>query len=55
MLVAAALIPDTALLVPGAGGVGDPGAALREAALAAMHAALIGGSWREPCLHWLLP
>lgn len=36
MLVAAALIPDTALLVPGAGGVGDPGAALREAALAAV-------------------
>lgn len=36
MLVAAALVPDTALLVPGAGGVADPGASLREAALAAL-------------------
>ncbi len=35
MLLAAALIPDTALLVPGAGGAADAGAALREAALAA--------------------
>lgn len=36
MLVAAALIPDTALLVPGAGGVADRGATLRAAALAAL-------------------
>ncbi len=36
MLVAAALVPDTALLVPGAGGRADPGASLREAALAAV-------------------
>ena len=36
MLVAAALVPDTALLVPGAGGVADPGSALREAALQAI-------------------
>ncbi len=36
MLVAAALVPDTALLVPGAGGAADPGATLREAALAAV-------------------
>ncbi|MBN9373864.1 MAG: hypothetical protein J0I40_00425 [Cellulomonas sp.] len=36
MLVAAALIPDTALLVPGAGGVADRGATLRAAALTAL-------------------
>lgn len=36
MLVAAALVPDTALLVPGAGGTADAGASLREAALAAV-------------------
>ena len=36
MLVAAALVPDTALLVPGAGGVADPGVSLREAALVAV-------------------
>ena len=36
MLVAAALIPDTALLVPGAGGAADRGATLRAAALAAI-------------------
>ncbi len=36
MLVAAALIPDTALLVPGVGGTADPGASLRAAALTAV-------------------
>jgi hypothetical protein len=36
MLVAAALVPDTALLVPGAGGVADLGATLRAAALTAI-------------------
>jgi hypothetical protein len=36
MLVAAALVPDTVLLVPGAGGSADPGAGLREAALRAV-------------------
>ncbi len=36
MLVAAALVPDTALLVPGAGGVADAGAVLRADALAAV-------------------
>lgn len=36
MLVAAALVPDTALLLPGAGGLADPGGPLREAALAAV-------------------
>lgn len=36
MLVAAALIPDTALLVPGVGGAADPGAALRAVALTAL-------------------
>jgi hypothetical protein len=35
MLVAAVLIPDTALLVPGAGGAADAGGALRQAALEA--------------------
>lgn len=36
MLVAAALVPDTALLVPGASGRSDPAAELREAATAAV-------------------
>jgi hypothetical protein len=36
MLVAAALVPDTALLVPGAAGAADVLAGLREAALAAV-------------------
>ncbi|MBD8060607.1 hypothetical protein IC607_16690 [Cellulomonas sp. JH27-2] len=40
MLVAAALVPDTALLVPGAGGRADAGAGLRTAALAVVGAAL---------------
>lgn len=36
MFVAAALVPDTALLVPGAGGAADAGSALRGAALEAV-------------------
>ncbi|KRD41693.1 hypothetical protein ASE38_19270 [Cellulomonas sp. Root930] len=36
MLVVAALVPDTVLLVPGAGGTADPSAGLREAALRAV-------------------
>ncbi|MBO9554108.1 hypothetical protein [Cellulomonas sp.] len=42
MLVAAALVPDTALLVPGAAGTADPVADLREAALRAVAAAVAG-------------
>lgn len=40
MLVAAALVPDTALLVPGAGGDADAGAVLRGPTLAAVGDAL---------------
>jgi len=40
VLVAAALVPDTAVLVPGAGGRADVGAGLRAAALAVVGAAL---------------
>jgi len=40
MLVAAALVPDTALLVPGAAGTADPVADLREAALQAVSEAV---------------
>ncbi|WP_421741882.1 hypothetical protein [Cellulomonas sp.] len=36
MLVVAALVPDTVLLVPGAGGTSDPASGLREAALRAV-------------------
>lgn len=42
MLVAAALVPDTALLVPGAGGDADPGAVLWRAADAAVGDAVNG-------------
>ncbi|HEY0118204.1 MAG TPA: hypothetical protein VGC04_05435 [Cellulomonas sp.] len=42
MLVAAALVPDSALLVPGAGGVADPGSSLRQAALMATWEAVHG-------------
>lgn len=42
MLTAAALVPDTALLVPGAGGLGDPAQRLRAAALAVVEAAVAG-------------
>lgn len=44
MLLAAALVPDTALLVPGAGGLADPGHRLRAAALAVVQAAVSGAS-----------
>lgn len=44
MLVAAALVPDTVLLVPGAGGLADPAARLREAALAVVAKAVGGAS-----------
>ncbi len=40
MLVAAALVPDTALLVPGASGRTDPAAGLREVATAAVRRAV---------------
>lgn len=43
MLVVAALVPDTALLVPGAGGPADPGAGLREAALRAVGEVVASG------------
>lgn len=36
MFLGAALVPDTALLVPGAGGTADAGAVLRDAALSAV-------------------
>jgi len=42
MFLAAALIPDTALLVPGAGGAADAGAGLRKAADEAVGEALEG-------------
>ncbi|MEN0127839.1 MAG: hypothetical protein AAGC49_00255 [Brevundimonas sp.] len=42
MLVAAALVPDTALLVPGAGGSRDIASALRAGSLAVVAAALVG-------------
>ncbi|RHA43806.1 class III extradiol ring-cleavage dioxygenase family protein [Cellulomonas rhizosphaerae] len=42
MLTAAALVPDTALLVPGAGGRVDPAQRLRAAALAVVEAAVAG-------------
>ncbi|GIG23195.1 hypothetical protein Cch01nite_39190 [Cellulomonas chitinilytica] len=44
MLVAAALVPDTALLVPGAAGTADPVADLRDAALEVVTAAVSGAS-----------
>ncbi|ROS28180.1 hypothetical protein [Cellulomonas sp. PhB150] len=44
MLLAAALVPDTALLVAGAGGLGDPGRRLRAAALAVVDAAVSGAA-----------
>ncbi|MGY4646103.1 hypothetical protein [Cellulomonas sp. URHB0016] len=44
MLVAAALVPDTALLVPGAAGAADPAADLREAALRAVAKAVSAAS-----------
>jgi len=40
VLLAAALVPDTALLVPGAGGRADAGSGLRDAALAVVGAAV---------------
>jgi hypothetical protein len=43
MFLAAALVPDTALLVPGVGGVADAGAEFREPALAAVGEAAASG------------
>ncbi|NUU17457.1 hypothetical protein HP550_09360 [Cellulomonas humilata] len=43
MLVVAALVPDSALLVPGAGGSADPVAGLREAALRAVGEVVASG------------
>lgn len=43
MFLGAALVPDTALLVPGAGGVADAGAVLRTDALAAVGEVTQGG------------